>query len=680
MQREETARPTAAYVAAALALCSLALAGVFPLDNPDTFGHLAQGRQIAELGHVPSHDTFSFFRPEPQPWRNYEWLSDWLSYAAFASGGANALTALKCALLVLGGGALLGLALGLGGARALSACAVLLVTAIPAARFRFTERPHVVALPLAAIYCLLLCALLGAFGEQRSRLQRAPMLVLLLGVLHVLWVNLHGSHLLGLAMTGLFCATALFDERVTQPQRRALFAALGAQLLASCISPYGPAIAIDAVEHVFNPAYRALVTEWAPWTAEKPFWLIGAPLVQTLGLALVARRLWPLGPAPRALLLTSALLGVAAFRSLRFVAEYLLLSAPVIALAVARLNVRAFDAGIALALSLSIAASAWAAPRLPPAVGVGLGLSLETLPAASGAWLDAKAVAPRVLAAVEDAWFLMYAAPRAKLLVDGRIPFYGAEHIARLRRALDDEAALRALLAQYRVDTVVVRHTDQQHQRFFAHMQRAPGFVRVAIEDGFSLFMRSDAVLRDGAHPRALPELGLYDLDWLIGLSAERKTVIRAALAALPVHANVRGYRGWVEGVLALEPFLRAGATAGVRPARDATEAAQLARVQAQLERAARGAKGVPIVHAYLGLVAAARCELEIARRELDEARFESESRETLLGAQEIALRKGESEALRAFLAQAARMPGAQDDIWLAALRDALATPPRCVP
>jgi hypothetical protein len=305
-------------------------------------------------------------------------------------------------------------------------------------------------------------------------------------------------------------------------------------------------------------------------------------------------------------------------------------------------------------------------------------MQLESLPAASGAWLNEQTSAPRVLAAVEDAWFLMHAVPRARFLADGRIPFYGAAHIARLRRALDDEAELRALLAEFRVDTVVVRHTDEQHRRFFAHMQRAPGFVRVAIEDQFSLFMRADVRLRDGSVPRALPPLGLYEIDWLVAASLAERARIHAALARLPNHSNTRGYRGWVEGVLALEPFLRAGMTAGVRPARDAREAALLARIQAQLARAAEGAKGVPVVHAYLALVALARCDLSVARRELEEARFEADSRETLLGAQELALREGRSEEVRAFLAQAERMPEAKDDAWLAALREALQAPPRC--
>lgn len=49
---------------------------LFPLNNPDTYGHLAQGRQIASSGFVPRHDTFSFWEGKPDAWNNYEWLSD----------------------------------------------------------------------------------------------------------------------------------------------------------------------------------------------------------------------------------------------------------------------------------------------------------------------------------------------------------------------------------------------------------------------------------------------------------------------------------------------------------------------------------------------------------------------------------------------------------------------------
>jgi hypothetical protein len=67
-----------------------------------------------------------------------------------------------------------------------------------------------------------------------------------------------------------------------------------------------------------------------------------------------------------------------------------------------------------------------------------------------------------------------------------------------------------------------------------------------------------------------------------------------------------------------------------------------------------------------------------VAERAFEQARWEGESRETLLGGQELALRRGELADVRAFLQRASAMPGAAGDPWLAALRAALRSPPRC--
>jgi hypothetical protein len=146
----------------------------------------------------------------------------------------------------------------------------------------------------------------------------------------------------------------------------------------------------------------------------------------------------------------------------------------------------------------------------------------------------------------------------------------------------------------------------------------------------------------------------------------------------LPPHENTRGYAGWVRAVLALQPLLRSGRDNGLRPAVSDAERAVLERAQRWLARAAKGAEGVPIVHAYHALVAAARCDLDAAQHAIEQARWEGESRETLLGAQEIALRRGQLESVRDFLRRAAAMPGAATDPWLNALGESLRAPPRC--
>jgi hypothetical protein len=283
-----------------------------------------------------------------------------------------------------------------------------------------------------------------------------------------------------------------------------------------------------------------------------------------------------------------------------------------------------------------------------------------------------------VFAAIDDSWYLMFAVPRARFLVDGRVPFYGPAHIRHVRRAFGGDAALSAVLERYRVDTVVVRHTFAPQRQLFRNMHGRAGWVLVAIEDRYSLFVRAEMPLRNGARPRRIELQPGYEPEWLLAADPAGGRAIVAALAQLPVHENTRGYAGWIRAVLELEPLLRQGRDNGLRPAANAAERDVLERAQRWLGRAAKGAEGVPIVHAYHALVAAARCDLDVAERALEQARWEGDSRETLLGAQEIALRRGRVEEVRDFLARASAMPNAAGDPWLAALREGLRSPPRC--
>lgn len=667
MQRERAQVGLAMSFAAA----TLALAGVYPVSNPDAFGHLAQGRNIVELGAVPQRDPFSFWQATPAPFRNYEWLSDVLMYELWAAGGPNALIAGKCLLLALGGALLVLVAYRNGGRRAAFACALLLLYAVPAARFRFSERPQVVAFPLAALYLLGLSALCSSTTTPRAR----RLWIAGLALAHVLWVNLHGSHLLGFALSALFFGAA-------RGARKPFAQLLALQLAASCVSPYGPAILSDALAHVADPRYRALVREWGAWTESDPLWLLFAPILQSGLVLLVARPLVKAGPAGRGLLGCALLLALASLRSLRFTADFLLLSAPVIAWGFAERTRELQERRLALVggafLLIGLPVVPWGALHMPPRAGIALGQNLCGLPAASSQWLAEHLAHPRVLAAMDDAWFVLFGAPNAQVLLDGRVPFYGVAHVQRVQRAWNDEQALGALLARYRVDSVVLRHSFAAHARIHAAMRARTDFTLVAIEDEHSLFVRSSVQLRDGSHPRPLALEPGYGVDWLRRADGAQAQAILRELRRLPDNDNVRGYAGWVLSQLSLRPLCRAGCTAGLRPPHDAAERELLGKVQSWLARSARGTEGVPAISAYLALVATDRCDLDAAERALEDARREGESRDTLLVGQEIALRRGDVNGVKVFLTQAAALPGMSGDPWLAALREEVRAPPRC--
>jgi hypothetical protein len=466
--------------------------------------------------------------------------------------------------------------------------------------------------------------------------------------------------------------------------RRAFAPLLVLQLAASCVSPYGPAILVDALAHVADPRYRALVREWGPWLPSDPLWLLLAPVLHCGLLLWVARPLVRAGASGRGLLACALLLAVASLRSLRFTADFLLLSAPVIAWGIAERTREwperryAWSWGAFLLIALPLVP--WGALRLPPRVGFALGQELRALPAASSQWLFEHMARPRVLAAMDDAWFVLFGAPNATVLLDGRVPFYGPEHVLRVERAFAGEPALGALLERHRVDTVVVRHSFAKHARLHAAMRARRDWVLAAVEDEHSLFVRADVQLRDGSHPRALALEPGYSVDWLLHADRAREQAILGELARLPHHDNVRGYAGWVRAIFALRALCRADCRAGLRPPRDLGERALLREVRGLLERSARGTEGVPIISAYLAMVDADDCQLDAAEQALEEARREGESRETLIVAHEVALRRGETAQVGEFVRQARALPGMAADPWLAALDLARGSPPRCTP
>ncbi|MEZ4338593.1 MAG: hypothetical protein R3B82_18380, partial [Sandaracinaceae bacterium] len=440
--------------AASFAGLALAVAAVQPISNPDTFGHLAQGRAIANAGGPPRLDPFSFWRSDPQPWVNYEWLSDWGAWLVQQAFGWNGLLALAILLVAGSGGALVLLTDRRAGPRAAWLASVLLVLAAPAVRLRLSARPHLVALPFAVLYLAVVTSE-ETFADRR----RGTRAMIGLALAQVLWANLHGSHLLGLAILGTSALAALPDR--ARAGRLALTTLLCA--IASGISPWGPAMALDAARHVFDPTYREVVAEWQPLTELGWTWTTVQALLTAAAIALVAPTALRAGPAARTWLGVSVLLSIAAFRSQRFVEEMLLLSAPLIAIGVAeRAKPRLDRAGPAVAGASMIAAAAIGVvghAQIDSEIPFGVGADLRFVPAEAGEHVARELGEVRVFGSMPTEWYLMLAAPEARVLVDGRVPFYGPEHVREATRALGVPWVIEPYLRRFPIEAIVVQHS-----------------------------------------------------------------------------------------------------------------------------------------------------------------------------------------------------------------------------
>jgi hypothetical protein len=217
----------------------------------DTGWHIAAGRWIVAHGAVPHADPFSF-TARGRPWVAHEWLSEVLMYAAWRCGGWSG-------LILLFGAATAALytiiALHLRRWQRPGAAALMMVYLSIGLAQSLLARPHLLALPLLAAW---LVALLRA----RER-ERAPPLAL--GVLMLVWANMHGSFIFGLALAGGLGLEALVTaspgSRVRVIRQWGLF---GAVSLAAAIATPGGVDGLIYPFYVNNLSLLSLIAEWQP--------------------------------------------------------------------------------------------------------------------------------------------------------------------------------------------------------------------------------------------------------------------------------------------------------------------------------------------------------------------------------------------------------------------------------
>ena len=188
----------------------------------DTNTHVATGLWILAHHAVPASDPFSY-TAIGRPWVPHEWLSEALmalTYTAAGWAGVRVLTALAAAAVMALLAARLRQWLG-----ALSVIASMALVFTVLAR-HFLARPHLIALPLLALWIIEILR-----ARQAGRLPSLWLLPLM-----VLWANLHGSDIIGLALAAPFALEAFFDagERrwIVGAQMEATFLVVAAALAA----------------------------------------------------------------------------------------------------------------------------------------------------------------------------------------------------------------------------------------------------------------------------------------------------------------------------------------------------------------------------------------------------------------------------------------------------------------
>jgi hypothetical protein len=228
------------------------LAGNHLLIDPDTMWQIAIGQWIVDHGAVPHTDMYSFTM-RGQPWISTQWLAQAAYAEAYAIAGwtgpvvlASACIAATFALFTRY------LAKYLSESTTLVFVAAALALAAP----HLLARPHVLALPV-------MMAWVSGLVQAADR-RGAPSFRLL--PLMVLWANLHGGFVLGLALVAPIALDAVLNAEA--PRRKALalrWAAFAiAAIAASCMTPYGWNSLLASQKILALGEALPLIMEWRP--------------------------------------------------------------------------------------------------------------------------------------------------------------------------------------------------------------------------------------------------------------------------------------------------------------------------------------------------------------------------------------------------------------------------------
>jgi hypothetical protein len=272
------------------------------MRDPDLWWHLRNAQVLLTTHHFIRSDLYSF-TTFGQPWINPEWLAEipyYLAYRAFAERGVFLVMLLAVDLIIAG-------VLFLCYRRSGQISASWLATWIAVLLAAINIGPRTILFGWLCFLAEIL--LLDSFrrGGSASR-NRLWLLVPLFAV----WINLHGTWLIGLAFFLLFLVSGLVEGswgsieaiRWTPRQLRKLIAVGIASVAALFVNPYGWRLVLYPFDLIFHQRLNvAVVDEWGSVDFQSFYGTLVFLLVAGLVLfTLAQRRSWQLSDVLFALL------------------------------------------------------------------------------------------------------------------------------------------------------------------------------------------------------------------------------------------------------------------------------------------------------------------------------------------------------------------------------------------
>jgi hypothetical protein len=301
---------TRAWLPAWLAYLPVAVMRAGLLAESDTFWQIRTGIVTMDHRAIPAVDTFSW-TVYGKPWTLNSWGFNVVMALAYRLAGLPGAAWAGAGLVMAAAGMVLLLARQLG-AHPFAAGAVLVLTS-PLLIGWLAARPQLV--DYVAIPALVILLRRIADGRDRARSVAG------VGLLTVVWVNLHSASLLGVAIAGV-SAVLLLGRRSTRINGLWCGAAAVAALAGSLLNPYGFGVFTKTAQVQSSSA--GVVTEWQHVNPASPSaWVMLALGVAALNLAVRRKDL--------VLISALAITAPAAVLAVRLLPILVLVAAPVLA-------------------------------------------------------------------------------------------------------------------------------------------------------------------------------------------------------------------------------------------------------------------------------------------------------------------------------------------------------------
>ncbi|MDP9310373.1 MAG: hypothetical protein M3R24_05700, partial [Chloroflexota bacterium] len=250
------------WVLTILGLAALFIS-VLPLPPNDLWWHMAAGRTMVDEGAWLQTNRWAYTLPYDAPYVYQSWLSEVLLYWLWRIGDVPLLVLMRTLVITASYGLVAWHALRRTGQG--KAVALALLFAVLIGWNNWTLRPQTLALLPGAAFVVVLDAFLIRRASARW--------LVALPLLMVLWVNLHGSFILGAALLAL----AWFGSAVSTIRRphgadhdpwrlRALTLVGFATLLATMVHPLGVGVFPYVRDLLTDTPSQTRIVEWQPPT------------------------------------------------------------------------------------------------------------------------------------------------------------------------------------------------------------------------------------------------------------------------------------------------------------------------------------------------------------------------------------------------------------------------------